>query len=68
MTIPQNDQTHSNNSSANSPTNWLSVFDDFVGLALKGLKGKLKEQKGWSSKSQITLIFSKSLPYFYRPN
>ena len=31
--IPQNDQTQSNN----FPTNYLSVFDHFVGLSLKGL-------------------------------
>ena len=34
---PQSDQTHSNNSSA-VLTNYLSVFDHFSGLALKGLK------------------------------
>ena len=35
---PEDDQTHSNNSSANEqPTNCLSVFDHFVGLAVKGL-------------------------------
>ena len=32
--IPQHDQTHSNN----LPTNCLSVFDHFVGLALERLK------------------------------
>ena len=32
--IPQNGQTHSNNST----TNCFSMFDHFVGLALKGLK------------------------------
>ena len=32
--ISQNDQTHSNN----LPTNCLSVFDHFMGLALKGLR------------------------------
>ena len=35
--IPQNVQTHSNNSS-NLSTNFLSVFDHFVILALKGLR------------------------------
>ena len=35
--IPQNGQTHSNNSSGNLPTYYLSVFDHFVGLVLKGL-------------------------------
>ena len=33
---PQNDQTHSNNSSATADK-FLSVFDHFVTLALKGL-------------------------------
>ena len=34
----QNGQTHSNNSSAIWAKNCLSVFDHFVGLALKGLR------------------------------
>ena len=35
---PEDGQTHSNNSSANEqPTNCLSMFDHFVGLAVKGL-------------------------------
>ena len=38
--ILQNGQTHSNNSSALS-TNCSSVFDHFVGLALKGLSLEL---------------------------
>ena len=38
MQIPQNGQTHSNNWSAIA--NCLSVFDHFVGLALKGLLSK----------------------------
>ena len=36
---PQNGQKHSNNSSA-LPTNCLSVFDHFVGLALKSIYQK----------------------------
>ena len=54
--IPQNGQTHSNNSSELAdelfvfdhfvglalPTNSLSVFDHFMGLALKGLTPILK--------------------------
>ena len=35
--IPQNGQTHSNNSSAKLPTNCLSVLGHFINLALKGL-------------------------------
>ena len=38
--VLQNGRTHSNNSSKKSPTNCLSVFDHFVGLALKGLRTK----------------------------
>ena len=38
--IPQNGQTHPNNSLANCPKNCLSVFDYFPGLALKELDGK----------------------------
>ena len=35
---PEDGQTHSNNSSANEqPRNCLSMFDHFVGLAVKGL-------------------------------
>ena len=37
MPTPQNGQIHSNNSSAISPTDCFSVFDHFMGLALKGL-------------------------------
>ena len=33
---PQNGQTHSNNSSAKLPMNYLNVFHHFVGLALNG--------------------------------
>ena len=43
--ISQNGQTYSNNSSAKLPTNCLSVFDHFVGLARKGLTGLLKTLK-----------------------
>ena len=39
---PQNGQTHSNN----LPTNCLNMFDQFVGLALKGLKCKIINQSG----------------------
>ena len=33
--ISQNGQTQSNNSFGKLPTNWLNMFDHFVGLALK---------------------------------
>ena len=35
--ISRNGQTHSNNFVGNLPTNCLTVFDNFVGLVLKGL-------------------------------
>ena len=34
----QHDQTHSNNSTNEQPTNFLNMFEQFVGLALEGVK------------------------------
>ena len=42
---PQNGETHSNNSSAFADKLFLSLFDLFVGLALKALKIFNKHEK-----------------------
>ena len=54
--ISQNSQTHSNNASANC----LSVFDHFVGLALKGLR--LLVNTFWSNLQAVSGIQACNFP------
>ena len=57
----QNGQTHSNNSSANKPTNCLSVLAHFVGLVLKGLTHLASISSTWWKVSKYGVV---SGPYF----
>ena len=54
--MSQNGQTHSN-THGNLPTNCLSVFDHFVGLALKELKKQYyKKQRCFIFVALLTLL------------